>query len=139
MDFPTKPSSLYSMNQNLLMSYASSSRSSDTLSRPASPLSDPEDDVQQANLPAAKDDYFDDYLSTTATLPTTSFHHPDPTCPNYMVLQTNFDINASENKKIPYPRPDAERRIWTDEQRALASQAMISDDSADFALKVCTS
>ena len=103
---------------------------SEPSTRPVSPLSELEDDdeIEPVN-PGV-------YDQMSAPLPTSSFHSPDPTCPNYMVLETNFDINNEENKKIPYPRPDDERRIWTDKQRVLASQAMVPEDAEDFALKV---
>ena len=122
------------------MSSTSSARS-DSSSRPASPLSDLEDDDQQGDmsnpLDTDKEEHcFDKHFSTPIPLSTSSFHFPDPVNPNYMVLSTNFNINNRVNKKVPYPRPNDKRAIWTDHQRLLASQAIVPADPADFAVTV---
>jgi hypothetical protein len=101
-------------------------------SRPPSPLSDSEDDYQEAEGSVP----IDSEIAMTAPLSTSVFHCPDTTYPNYMVLQTNLNMCNSKNKKTPYPILDTERKTWTDKQRVLASQAMVPVDSSNFAVKV---
>jgi hypothetical protein len=99
-----------------------------------------EEDTQQSSalapVDADEEDCFDKHFSMATPLSTSSFHYPDPLNPNYMVLPTNFNIDHPANKKVPYPRPNDERAIWTKEQRELASRAIVPADSADFAVKV---
>jgi len=104
-------------------------------SRPVSPLSDSDfSDMENEDDDA---DFFDKTApSLPASTSTSEFHCPIATDPNYVVLQTNFNIDHKENKKIPYPRPDNERQNWTDMQRVLARRALVPEDSADFAFKV---
>jgi hypothetical protein len=110
-----EPAPVYLMNQNLLTSCASSNYSD---SRIGSPLSDSDLEVDSngvQNLHSCPRDYH---------LPT-SLHN--------VILSTDFNIKAKENERIPYPTDAEERKIWTDDQRAKASQAQIPQDMNDFA------
>jgi hypothetical protein len=57
---------------------------------------------------------------------------PDMTPQGYLVIDTKFDLNAKANKKIPYPRNQSDRKIWTDKERIYAGRADIPLDRGDF-------
>jgi hypothetical protein len=121
------------MNQNLLGSCSSSARS-DLSSRPPSPISD--DDYDQDYNQGLESDTDDHDFILPQSLSVGSFFSPDPTCPSFMVLPTNFNINATKNKKVPYPRGKdrkAEKLRYTEEQRMHAIEAIVPKDSDDFA------
>ena len=122
------------MNQYLLRTGASS-HCSDLSSRPPSPFSD--SDLKDEEATCCNDIGLEENYDI-AQLPVTGhdFHYPDPNSSKYMVLDTRFDINADQNKKVPYPRDNDQQKTWTDEQRFYASQAQIPLDRSDFAHQV---
>jgi hypothetical protein len=133
------PTPVNIMNQNLLQSYTSSSRS-DTSSRPASPFSDSDIEVDSANnqdIPSGQYDSDTEMGFQVPRLPITEeFQYPHHASPDYLVLDTNFDINAVKNKKIPYPSEIEPRKVWTEAERIRASHAEVPQSREDFALMV---
>jgi hypothetical protein len=110
------------MNQNLLSSYSSSSI------RLPSPISEDEEDILNSRVQEEEDIL---NLDVPHLSPIHGFHFPDPHCPTFMVLPTNFDINANQNKKVPYPQGEDQKEdhiAYTDKQRVLAGEAIVSKD-----------
>jgi hypothetical protein len=97
---PTEPSSLYTINQNLLMSYTSTTGSEPT-TRPVSPLSElEEEEVEHAKQ--------GEVLVPSATPSTSSFYRPDPACPNYWYWRQILIQTAKRTRR--YHTPDMTMR-----------------------------
>jgi len=128
---------LYTMNRNLLMSSVGTSRVSSRASstRPPSPLSDDDSDDLPERAPGelgAGGDVDD----LVAPLFSPDFHFPSSKYPNFMILETLFNIKAPANIKVPYPREEKKRKEWTETQRLHAGQAEVPKDISDFARMV---
>jgi hypothetical protein len=142
-ELSSDPTPIYIMNQNLLMSYTSLSRS-DSSSQPASPFSDSDIEVDRTNPQEfqssqnnSDSDLDIDFQVPRQQLPTTEeFQYPHPTSPDYMVLNMNFNINAVENKRIPYPSDTEPRKVWTEVERVRASHAQVPLSKSDFLQRV---
>ncbi|KAH9976959.1 hypothetical protein BJV74DRAFT_798638 [Russula compacta] len=65
---------------------------------------------------------------------TDEFLYPHPTSVNYMVLPTNFNIKACNNKRIPYPRAIEPQKLWMDAECISTSHAEVPHSPDDFAL-----
>lgn len=117
------------------MSYMSSS-GPDSSRRPASPFSDSDIEVDGANIPELQSGQIDSGLDMRFQVPqlpiTKGFQYPDSASPDYMVLSTNFDINAVKNKKIPYPSENGQRKVWTEAERINASHAQVPQGQDHF-------
>jgi hypothetical protein len=81
-----------------------------------------------------------DHIPPPLSLSFDTFHSPDPSSPNFLALLTNFNLNASKNRKIPYPQGEdkvAEKLAHTERQRMYATNALEPKDSEDFVNMVC--
>jgi hypothetical protein len=125
-----EPAPIYVMNQNLLTSYASSSHSE---SRPASPLSDSDLEVDGDGVQNIQSGENHSNFEFDVRCPPDQLQYRRPTSPHSVTLSTDFNINTEANKRIPYPTDAEERKMWTDDQRAKTSQAQIPQDMNDFA------
>lgn len=121
------PLSLHIMGHSLLESGA-------TTDPPPSPCSDSEDEY---DIPT---DNNDDLFAMGDEDSYGQFYYPDATNPNYGVLNTHFDLSASDHQREPYGRGNQDERFrWTDKQRALAASALVTDSMDEFADKVSSS
>jgi len=126
---------IHIMNQYFLS--GASSRCSNFSSRPPSPLSDSDLEIERTDCQGIAVEKDSDFaVAAQLAIPVDDFHHPDPNSSNYMVLDTNFNINSDKNRKVPYPKSNEMREAWTVKQRFHASQAQIPVDRSDFANKV---
>lgn len=101
---------------------------------PPSPCSDSEDehDIQSDNNDALFAMQDEDLYG--------QFYYPDATNTNYCVLNTHFDLSASELAREPYGRGNPQARLsWTNKQRALAAKAPVANGLDEFANKVSSS
>ncbi|GBE83018.1 hypothetical protein SCP_0500610 [Sparassis crispa] len=134
MEMDEGPTSMYLMTRNLL--FAASSTASTRLPSPIidakGELTGDAVDLQDTRLDR---DPFPDAPSFRSE----QFYTPDASSPQYLVLDTNFDLDTPMNKACPYPKKKKETSKWirwSDQQRKYAENAYNATTLADFETKV---